>query len=71
LIHYGLGNFLFDQMEPENIREFYVRHMLYNGKYINTVLLTARLTDWSRPVPMSESERLDLLSEIFYDSKMR
>lgn len=71
LIHYGLGNFLFDQMEPENIREFYDRHILYNGKYINTELLTARLTDWSRPVPMSESERLALLSEIFYDSKMR
>ena len=71
LIHYGLGNFLFDQMEPENIREFYDRHILYNGKYINTELLTARLTDWSRPVPMNESERLDLLSEIFNDSEMR
>lgn len=71
LIHYGLGNFLFDQMEPENIREFYDRHIIYDGKYIGTELLTATLTDWSRPVPMTGEERLSFLEEIFDASHMR
>ncbi|PKN90674.1 MAG: hypothetical protein CVU45_02105 [Chloroflexi bacterium HGW-Chloroflexi-7] len=71
LIHYGLGNFLFDQMEPHNIREFYDRHIIYNGKYISTELLTATLTDWSRPVPMTERERQALFDEIFTASGMR
>ncbi len=71
LIHYGLGNFLFDQMEPNNIREFIDRHIVYDGRYINTVLLTATLTDWSKPVPMSESERQTFLDEMFTASEMR
>lgn len=70
-IHYGLGNFLFDQMEPHNIREFYDRHIIYNGKYISSELLTATLTDWSRPVPMNEKERQSFLDELFTVSKMR
>jgi len=71
LIHYGLGNFLFDQMEPHNIREFYDRHIIYNGKYISTELLTATLTDWSRPVPMNARERQTFLEELFTASGMR
>ncbi len=71
LIHYGLGNFLFDQMEPHNIREFYDRHIIYNGKYISTELLTATLTDWSKPVPMKLKDRQALLDEIFSASGMR
>lgn len=71
LIHYGLGNFLFDQMEPQNLPEFYDRHIMYNGKYINTQLLTATLTDWSRPVPMEEDDRQTFLQEIFNASHMR
>lgn len=71
LIHYGLGNFLFDQMEPQNIREFIDRHIVYNGKYIGTELLTATLTDWSKPIPMIDSERRAFLNEIFTASGMR
>jgi len=71
LIHYGLGNLLFDQMEPVNIREFVDRHILYNGKYINTELLTATLTDWSKPVPMNQNDRQELLTEMFDASQMR
>ena len=70
-IHYGLGNFLFDQMEPENIREFYDRHIIYNGRYLGTELLTATLTQWSRPVPMTQNERSSFLEEIFSASDMR
>ena len=74
LIHYGLGNFLFDQMDYPVIgtrREFVDRHIIYDGKYINTELLTAYLTDWSKPVPMTPEERNLFLTDIFTASKMR
>lgn len=74
IIHYGLGNFLFDQMDIPVVgtkREFIDRHILYDGKYINTELLTALLTDWARPVPMTESDRAQFLTDIFEASKKR
>jgi len=71
LIHYGLGNFLFDQMVEKNRREFIDRHIIYDGEYINTELLTALLVDWSRPTPMSNEERIELLEEIFNASLKR
>jgi poly-gamma-glutamate synthesis protein (capsule biosynthesis protein) len=70
-IHYGLGNFLFDQMVEKNRREIIDRHIIYNGDYINTELLTALLVDWSRPTPMTEGERTQLLEEIFDASLKR
>ncbi len=74
LIHYGLGNLLFDQMDYPVIgtrREFVDRHIVYNGKYINTELLTAYLTDWSKPIPMTNAQRNQFLTDIFKASKMR
>jgi poly-gamma-glutamate synthesis protein (capsule biosynthesis protein) len=70
LIHYGLGNFLFDNMTYEGLdadiqREFIDRHIIYDGRYINTELLTARLADWSQPNPMTEEDRADFLTEFF------
>ena len=69
LEHYGLGNFLFDNMTYEIIgekirREFVDRHVIYDGKYINTELLTAILVDWSQPNPMTEQERKDFLTDM-------
>ena len=67
-IHYGLGNLFFDQMDfpvPGTRREFIDRHVFYNGKYINTELLTAMLEDYSRPRPMYVEERANLLKDIF------
>lgn len=71
LIHYGLGNFLFDQMVELNRREFIDRHIIYDGNYINTELLTAILVDWSRPTPMNEEDRIKLLEEVFTASLKR
>ena len=71
LIHYGLGNFLFDQMWDPNRQEFIDRHIIYDGKYINTEILTAVLMDWSRPIPMTASERSQFLEEIFTASLKR
>ena len=67
-IHYGLGNLFFDQMDFPVVgtrREFIDRHVIYNGKYINTELLTALLEDYSRPRPMTETERALFLNDIF------
>jgi len=70
LIHYGLGNFLFDNMTYEGLdadiqREFIDRHIIYNGEYLTTELLTARLADWSQPNPMTAEDRADFLTEFF------
>ncbi len=68
LIHYGLGNLFFDQMDvpvPGTRREFVDRHVFYNGRHIQTELLTALLEDYAKPRPMTEAERWTFLSDIF------
>ncbi len=74
LIHYGLGNLFFDQMRytlPNGIltdwtaREFVDRHIFYDGRYISTQLLTARLEEYARPRPMTAEERAEMLEVIF------
>jgi poly-gamma-glutamate synthesis protein (capsule biosynthesis protein) len=74
-IHYGLGNLFFDQMTyilpsgeviDETRREFYDRHVFYDGKYLGVELLTAMLEDYSRPRPMTEAERTAFLAEYFH-----
>lgn len=68
LIHYGMGNFMFDQMDYPVVgtrREFIDRHVIYDGRYINTELLTALLTDYSRPRPMEPEERTQFLTDLF------
>jgi len=73
-VHYGLGNLFFDQMGdqgwmPRGIRRtFFDRHVVYNGKYISTELITAMIEDYSRPRLMTESERAGFLQEYFYYS---
>ncbi|MDI6770594.1 MAG: CapA family protein [Anaerolineales bacterium] len=67
-IHYGLGNLFFDQMDIPVVgtrREFIDRHTFYAGKYISTELLTAMLEDYARPRPMTSSERIQFLQDIF------
>lgn len=73
LLHYGLGNLFFDQMSvtingvtyTQTRNEFIQRHVMYDGRYISTQLLTAVLEDWARPRPMTPYERQVFLSEIF------
>lgn len=65
-IHYGLGNLFFDQMASINTRrEFIDRHVFYNGKDINTQVITSFLEDYARPRLMSMDERREFLKEIF------
>jgi poly-gamma-glutamate synthesis protein (capsule biosynthesis protein) len=65
-IHYGLGNLFFDQMFSLPTRELFIdRHVFYNGKYINTELLTFVDENFSQPRPMTALERTQFLEKIF------
>jgi poly-gamma-glutamate synthesis protein (capsule biosynthesis protein) len=69
-IHFGVGNLFFDQMQLLGYRqEFIDRHVFYAGRHISTELLTAMLEDWSRPRPMTEQERAQLLQTVFAVSR--
>ena len=67
-VHYGLGNFLFDQMYEGNRRGFLDRHIFYDGKYISTELMTIILEDGAQPRPMNIAERQALLEAVFEKS---
>jgi len=65
-ISYGLGNLYFDQMWSWETRtELYARHAIYDGKLINTEILTGVLEDYAQPRWATPEERADLLQTIF------
>lgn len=64
-VHFGLGNLFFDQMWSFNRREFIDRHIIYDGRYLGTEVLTAMLEDYARPRPMTGAERTKMLTEYF------
>jgi len=73
-IDYGLGNLFFDQMGildpygnpvPQTRWEIIQRHTFYDGRHLNTELLTAMLEDFAQPRPMTKNERLIFLEELF------
>ncbi|MDK2980850.1 MAG: hypothetical protein PWQ55_1197 [Chloroflexota bacterium] len=66
-LHFGLGNLFFDQYNegfPQR-QAFMDRHVFYDGRYINTELLTIMFTDMARPRLMTPEERADLLQTVF------
>lgn len=66
-LHYGLGNLFFDQYNegfPKR-QAFIDQHVFYDGRYINTELITIIFTDMARPRLMTAEERTELLSTIF------
>ena len=69
LVAYGVGNLFFDQMgdggEVPTRHEFIDRHVIYDGQYISTELLTAELADYARPRPMTPQERAAFLTKYF------
>jgi poly-gamma-glutamate synthesis protein (capsule biosynthesis protein) len=53
-IHYGLGNFFFDQMWSDGTRqEFVDRLTFYQGRLLSIDLRTAILEEYGRPRPMT------------------
>ena len=66
-VHYGLGNLFFDQAYflPETAEAFIDRHVFYDGRYINTELLTIRFTNNALSQYMERNDRAQLLDRIF------
>jgi len=65
-INYGLGNLFFDQMQRLGTRQGIIaKHIFYEGKHINTVLITTMLEDYCQPRPTFETERAELFKSIF------
>jgi len=53
-IHYGLGNFFFDQMWSDGTRqEFVDRLTFYEGRLLSIDLRTAIMEEYGRPRPMT------------------
>ena len=69
-INYGLGNLFFGQQRQDlgNNPGIIAKHIFYNGKHINTVLITTMLNDFSQPRLTTPEERLELLNSIFAGS---
>lgn len=69
-ISFGLGNFLFDQMQSINHRSGMIaRHHFYNGRHINTELIPYLIHNWSQPVPVHGREKQRLLEYVFKYSR--
>lgn len=66
IVHFGLGNLFFDQVEPEPIRRAFIDwHVFYGGKYLGNVLVTIMQEDFGRPRLMSADERAMFLADVF------
>ncbi|MCL5071780.1 MAG: CapA family protein [Actinobacteria bacterium] len=70
-INYGLGNLFFGQASGLGVRQGIIaKHIFYDGKYINTVLITTMIEliqNYCQPRPAYGTERAGLLKSIFGD----
>lgn len=65
-ILYGLGNFSFDQMYDDEVRQGLIpRHLVYDGKLLQTELLTTMLAKYAQPRWATAAERRTILSAVF------
>lgn len=72
MIVYGLGNLFFDQMWSWETRtELYARHTVYQGRLINTEILTGVLEDFAQPRWATLAERTEILNRIFSAAPQR
>jgi len=70
IIFYGLGNLFFDQMYNIEVRQGMItKHIFYEGKHINTIIITTMLEDYCQPRITDLPERYDILSHVFEASK--
>ncbi|MCO6449594.1 MAG: CapA family protein [Caldilineales bacterium] len=66
IIVYGLGNLFFDQMWSWPTRTGLIaRHTLYDGRPLNTEILTTVLMDYAQPRWATPKERAGILRRIF------
>lgn len=66
IILYGLGNLFFDQMFDIGVRQGIVaRHTIYQGRLLQTELLTTMLEDYVQPRWATPAERAQILNPVF------
>ncbi len=67
LLHFGLGNLFFDQLDwfDDCDKAFIDRHVIYDGRYISTELITIKFIDYARARLMTPEERQALLQVVF------
>jgi len=69
-INYGLGNLFFGQAAGLGFKQGIIaKHIFYDGKYINTILITTMvelIKNYCQPRPTYGTERAELLKSIFY-----
>ncbi len=66
LILYGLGNLFFDQMFALGVRQGLIaRHTIYQGRLLQTELLTTMLEDYVQPRWATPAERAQILNSVF------
>ena len=66
IILYGLGNLFFDQMFADNVRQGLIpRHTIYEGRLLQTELLTTILEDYAQPRWATAAERERILKLVF------
>ncbi len=66
IILYGLGNLFFDQMfNPDVRRGLIPRHTIYQGRVLQTELLTTILENYSQPRWATPEEREVILKNVF------
>lgn len=66
MILYGLGNLFFDQMYNDAVRQGLIpRHLIYQGKLLQTELLTTMLENFAQPRWATPDERANILRAVF------
>lgn len=64
-MHFGLGNFLFDQTSSIERDSFFDRHYFYDGKYLGVRIETIRRNDDMKIEFLTGAERAKLLKTVF------
>ncbi len=64
-MHFGLGNFLFDQTSYIERDSFFDRHYFYNGKYLGVRIETIRRNDDMKIEFLTGVDRAELLKTVF------
>jgi|GEM_PF-6103304 len=71
-INFGLGNLFFGQALGKEVKQGIIaKHYFYNGKYINTELITTYIEDFCQPRKTEGKERAELLKIIFKNSVIK
>jgi len=69
-IYYGLGNFLFDQVHKQGLREGMIIHnYFYNGKLVQSIPVFTIISNQRRPVK-ADSEQIKNIRKNIYNKNL-